>query len=112
MKKNQLNEDARMWQMQHRLLEYKQDYQIHHGSYTEAMEEAMKLIKKRGFTVDEDEWFNKVNTGLRKPAAGKTNSLHLCLEKNGKEQKKMAHIQVYNIGSQRGNPFELNMYIQ
>lgn len=113
MKKNQLNEDARMWQMHGRLNEIaKNKYEIHHGSYTEAMEEAMRHIKNNGYTVHEDEWFNKVNTGPRKPSAGKTNDLHIRLEKNGKEQKKMAHIQVYNIGSQRGNPFELNMYIQ
>lgn len=107
------NPDGRMWDFHNRLInEGKNDYAIHHSSYTDAMDEAKKFIKKRGFEVSEDEWFQKVSTGPRKPAAGKTNDLHLRLEKNGKEQKKMAHIQVYNIGSQRGNPFELNMYIQ
>ena len=90
----------------------KRSYETHHGSYTDAMQEAQDYIEKNGYTVSEDEWFNQVTTGPRKPAAGKTNSLRLALQKNGKEQRKMAHIQVYNIGSDKGKTFELNMYIQ
>jgi len=89
----------------------KRKFEINHNSYVSAMEEAQDYIEKNGYTVSEDEWFHKVSTGPRKPSAGHTNKMSIRIEKNGKEQKKMAHIQVYNRET-KIKPFELNMYIQ
>jgi hypothetical protein len=45
--------------------------------------------------------------GPKKPSEGKTNSFSIELFKDGKEQKKMLHIQIYGMK----NKYELNAYI-
>lgn len=88
----------------------KSKFEINHEQYYEAMAEAKDYIEKNGYTVSDDEWHKKVTVGPRKPANGETNRITLKLEKDGKEQRKLAHIQVYNRET-RVKTYELNMYI-
>ena len=92
------------------LAEGKNDYIVYHPSYTSAVNEALKFAEKQGYTTDPNETFDLIGSGPRKPTPGKTNSLHIPLYKNGKEQRKALHFQVYNRGIS-GNTFELNAYI-
>ncbi len=89
------------------LKEGKKDYEIYHKTFTSAIEEVEKFAEKNGYEIDSDEMFNKVGTGPKKPSVGKTNEYHLTLMKNGKEDRKKLHFQVYGLKSQ----YELNMYI-
>ena len=89
------------------LKEGKKDYEIYHKTFTSAVEEVEKFAEKNGYEIDSDEMFNKVGTGPKKPSVGKTNEYHLTLMKNGKEDRKKLHFQVYGLKSQ----YELNMYI-
>ena len=65
------------------------------------------FAEKNGYEIDSDEMFNVVGTGPKRPAVGKTNKYHLTLMKNGKEDRKKLHFQVYGMKTQ----YELNMYI-
>jgi len=89
------------------LKEGKKDYEIHHKTFTSAVEEVEKFAEKNGYEIDSDEMFNKVGSGPKKPSVGKTNEYHLTLMKNGKEDKKKLHFQVYGMKTQ----YELTMYI-
>ena len=48
----------------------KSKYELFHNSHTSAVGEARDYAEKNGYEVDEDDWFNTVTTGSRKPAAG------------------------------------------
>ena len=89
------------------LSEGKKNYAIYHKSFTQAVEEVIAFIKKNGYEYSEDEWFDTVSTGPKKPSDGKTNKYTLKLYKNDKEQRKAVHFQVYGMG----NKYELNLYI-
>ena len=91
----------------------KKDYEIYHDSYTSCVDEMLRYIEANGYEVankDEQVW-NEISTGPGRPKSGKTVRHTLTLEKNGKEQRKAFHAQVYNMGRKEGNTFELNMYI-
>lgn len=88
--------------------EKKDDYQIHHPSYTSAVQTAITQVEKRGFKVDEDSWWDEVSTGPKKPSVGKTNRVTVKLTKNDKPSKKTLHMQVYGM---EGGRYELNMYV-
>jgi len=88
----------------------KYDYQIHNSGpagYSSAVNTAKEVARKRGYEVDEDDWFNKVSTGPRKPSEGKTNSFKVLLTKNGKPVRNMLVFQVYGMK----NSYELTAYI-
>ena len=87
--------------------EGKNDYVIYHSTYTSAIEEALSFAKKNGYSTNEDETFDIIGAGPKKPSDGKTNKLTIPLYKNDKPQRKSLHIQVYGMG----NRYELNMYI-
>ncbi len=89
------------------LKEGKKDYEIYHKTFTSAIEEVEKFAEKNGYEIDSDEMFNVVGTGPKRPGVGKTNKYHLTLMKNGKEDRKKLHFQVYGMKTQ----YELNMYI-
>lgn len=78
------------------------------STMTAAIDFAIKDTEKKGYTLDDDEQFQKIGTGPKKPSEGKTNRYTLTLYKNGKEQRKALHIQIYGMG-ERG--YELNYYI-
>ncbi len=106
--------------------EAKSEYVVYHKTYTTAINTAREYAEKKGYEVDDDDAFRKIGMGPKKPSEGKTNRFSIELTKNGKPQKKMLHIQVYNMGTfkrnQDGsktrslhggqNEYELNCYIQ
>lgn len=88
-----------------RLKEGRSDgYALYHPTYSAAVQEALNWATRKGFKVNEDDYFNKVTTGPRKPTPGKTVSHSLALDNN---KRKQLHLQVYNTG----NSFELNCYV-
>lgn len=93
------------------LLEAIMGQDVYFDSYSSAVQFARLQAEKRGYEIDEDSWFREVNVGPRKPQPSKTNRMSIILLKNGKEQRKLLHIQVYNRGT-NSNPYELNYYIQ
>ena len=90
--------------------EAKSDYTLYHPTYSAAVQHARSKLQDKGLEIHDDDWFHHVNNGPKKPSPGDTNSLHIPLQKDGKESKKLAHIQVYNRGHEHGNSYELNMY--
>jgi hypothetical protein len=87
--------------------EAKSDYEVYHKSYTSAINAAREYAEKKGFEINNDDAFTKIGVGPKKPSEGKTNSFSIRLSKDGKEQKKQLHIQVYGMK----NSYELNAYI-
>jgi len=87
--------------------EGKNDYQVYHDTFSSAVQTAGEYAEKFGFQISDDEWFNKISTGPKKPNEGETNRYSLSLYKNGKEQRKTLNIQVYGMR----NKYELNTYI-
>jgi len=85
------------------------DYQLYHPTFTAAAQAALDLAKKKGFEVDEDDWFNQVSTGPKKPSKGKTNRYVVKVTKKGKETKKRLAFQVYGMDSGK---YELNAYVE
>jgi len=85
------------------------DYQLYHPTFTAAAKAALDLAKKKGFEVDEDDWFNQVSTGPKKPGKGKTNRYVVKVTKKGKETKKRLAFQVYGMDSGK---YELNAYVE
>ena len=83
------------------------DYEVYHDTFSSAVQTAEEVALKRGYQIDENEWFNIVSTGKRKPSVNDTNRYSIPLYKDGKEQRKMLQIQVYNTGRK----YELNCYI-
>jgi hypothetical protein len=82
-------------------------YSIYHKTFSAAVQHAIEVTNKKGYEVDEDDWFRKVASGPRKPSTGKTNSYSINLTKNGKEVRQSLNMQVYFDGSR----YELNMYV-
>jgi hypothetical protein len=87
--------------------EAKADYEVYHESYTSAINAAKAYAEKKGFEINDEDSFRKIGMGPRKPSEGKTNKFSIELSKDGKEQKKQLHIQVYGMKSK----YELNCYI-
>jgi hypothetical protein len=83
------------------------DYKIMHKSFTDAVSAAKEKAEKAGYTIDDEEWFNRVSTGPKKPGTDKTNRYSIPLDKNGKRSKMHLNFQVYNTGG----AYELNAYI-
>jgi hypothetical protein len=94
------------------VFEGKKDYEVYHETYTSCVDEILAYLKKNGYEIAEDEVWNQITTGPGRPKVGKTTRHSLELLKNGKEQKKRLQAQIYNMGKDRGNTYELNMYIQ
>lgn len=84
------------------------DTEIYHDTFSSAVQLAKQKAEDKGYIVDEDDWFSKVNSGDGKPSVGQTTKVSLGLLKNGKETTEKLHIQVY--GMEEGK-YELNYYI-
>jgi len=93
------------------LKESKSDYKIYHQSFTDAVHEIESFVKKKGYSLDQVEMAEKIGYITKTPGSNKTNSYTLTLYKNGKEQKKALHVQVYNRGYNNKEKYELNVYI-
>jgi hypothetical protein len=89
------------------LNESKHDFVVYHNSYSSAVSSALDYIEKTGYTVESDDVWNKISMGPKKPKDGDTNKFSIGLRKEGREVKKMAHIQIYGMGTK----YELNIYI-
>lgn len=86
-----------------------ESYQLYHDTYSAAVQAALEVAEDQGYEVDEDDYFQKVAVGPKRPAAGKTNSISLKLHKDGKEAKQRLHLQVYNMDDKK---YELNCYVE
>ena len=83
------------------------DYTLYHKSYTDAINHALSHHEKSGLKVSEDDRFQHVSVGSKKPSEGNTTSLHIpATHSNGK--KHVLHVQVFNKGGT--HPYELNTY--
>jgi hypothetical protein len=87
--------------------EAKDSYEVYHNTFSSAVQTALAYAESKGYTVNEDEWFNSIATGPKRPKEGDTNRYSLALYKDGVEQRKTLNIQVYGMG----NKYELNAYI-
>jgi hypothetical protein len=85
---------------------------IYFRSVTDAVNFARQATEKRGFEIDEDDWWTSVALGGKygrlRPGIGKTHTVHVGLLKNGKPQRKQLTISLYGMPS--GN-YELTHYI-
>jgi len=86
----------------------KKGYEVYHNSFSSAVQTASDYAEAKGYTVSEDDWFNQISTGPRKPDDGKTNRYSISLTLKNKPSKKNLNIQVFNMGNGR---YELNCYI-
>ncbi len=82
-------------------------YEVYHGTFSAAVQTAAEYAESKGYVIDENEWFNQISTGPRKPDEGKTNRYSIALTLKGKPSKKNLQIQVFNMGRR----YELNAYI-
>jgi hypothetical protein len=83
------------------------DKDIYHETFSSAVQTARAAVEAKGYAVDENDWFNRVNTGPGRPKPGQTTRMSIGLLKNEKPQRKALHIQVYNMGKR----YELNFYV-
>ena len=101
------------------LNEGKQDYVQNHNSFSSAIAEVGRFLQKRGYDFDEDDFFNKVTNGPKKPSAGKTNRYNVDITKNGKQvyrsfkngklvKNKTVAFQIY---ARDNGHYELNLYL-
>lgn len=100
-------------------------FPIYHKTYTSAINSALDWVEQNGYDYDKEETAREIGMGPKKPSEGKTNRFSISLTKGGKPQKKMLHIQVYNMGTFKRNSdgsktrsmwggqneYELNCYI-
>ena len=83
------------------------DYTLYHKSYTDAINHALSHHQKSGLTVSDDDRFQHVGVGSKKPSEGNTTSVSMpATHTSGK--KHMVHVQVFNKGGT--HPYELNTY--
>jgi hypothetical protein len=84
---------------------------VYFNTFSGAVQHARKVTEDKGYEVDENDWFNRVNVGRGKPKEDETNRMTIGLTKDGKPSKKALHIQVYNRGNSVKNNYELNFYV-
>ena len=86
---------------------------VYWPTFSGAVQHARAEAEKRGFEVDEDDWFSQINTGQGKPRNGQTTKANIGLWKDGKLSRKTLSIQVYNMGLklEYAKTYELNFYI-
>ena len=82
-------------------------YTLYHKSYTDAINHALSHHQKSGLHVSDDDRFQHVGVGSKKPSEGNTTSVSMpATHTSGK--KHMIHVQVFNKGGT--HPYELNTY--
>lgn len=85
-------------------------YTLYHNTFYAALDAAIDHAKKKGYTIDEEDWFKHVTVGRGRPKDGETFTTNIGLEKNGKAVRQMLHIQIYNR-EEHYKTYELNCYI-
>lgn len=90
------------------LSEMRGEYEIYHETYTDAVQEVIRYVEKEGYKVREDDRFNIVGTGTKRPGIGKTTTFSLPLYKRDGETPagKKIEVQIYGMAKK----YELNMY--
>ena len=85
----------------------------YYETFSQAVQIARAVAEKKGYVIDEDDWWEQINTGAGKPKEGQTTKAMIGLSLNGKKQRKTLNIQVYNMGLNfgGGRNYELNHYI-
>lgn len=83
---------------------------LYFNTFSGAVLIAREYAESKGYTINEDDWWDEINMGPGKPDDGKTTKATIGLSKDGKPQRKALQIQVYNRGSEK-KPYELNYYI-
>ncbi len=83
------------------------DYPVYHNSYSSAVDSALEYAKSAGYEIVDNDVWNEISMGPKKPSEGNTNRASIGLTKGGKPQKKMLHLQIYGMGGR----YELNAYI-
>jgi len=86
----------------------KSDYIVYHNTYSSAVDAALEYAKSKGYEINDDDVWNEISVGPKKPSEGVTNKASIGLTKDGKPQRKMLHLQIYGMK----NRYELNTYIQ
>lgn len=89
------------------LLEKKSGYEVYHKSYSGAISELMKYLKKHKLQIDSDTIFDEITTGPARPKDGQTNRFNFLLWTMD-EEPAMKGIAVQIAGLSKS--FELNMY--
>lgn len=85
------------------------NYQLYHPSYTDAIQHALEHHKSAsGLSVSDDDYYNHVSIGQKKPSADQTVS-HRLPATNQKGEHHIIDMQIYNRGAGK-TPFELNTY--
>ena len=80
-------------------------------TFSSAVQYARQQSEDKGYVIDENDWWIEVTTGPGRPKEGQTTRMTVGLNKDDKPQKKALHMQVYNMGNEYRNKFELNYYI-
>jgi hypothetical protein len=88
--------------------EAKSEYDLYHPHYTSAIHHALAHHAAKGLTVHDDDYFNHVSVGPRKPIEGQT-VIHHVPATDDKGNQHFIHMQIYNRGADK-KPFELNTY--
>ncbi len=83
-------------------------FEVYHKSYGSSIDAIGDYVNSVGFELDTEEYRTTYLDAFFKPKPGETKRDSLTLYKDGKEQRKMLHVQIYNMGT---GTFELNMYI-
>jgi hypothetical protein len=92
-----------------KLDEAKSNYELYHPQYSGAIHHALAHhASKSGLSVHDDDYFNHVSVGPRKPVEGQTVSHHIPAT-DDKGNPHFIHMQIYNRGADK-KPFELNTY--
>jgi hypothetical protein len=107
--KKSVGENMKLAETVIRKYEAKGDYEVYHSSYTSAVQAAEDFAIKNKYEVDKDKMSIDIGMNTRRPKEGDTTKFMIDLFKDGKEQRKKLHAQVYCM--QGGSKFELNMYI-
>ena len=86
----------------------KNKYEVYHNSYTFAVQEAERFVLDQKYEVDKEKMAQDIGLNTRRPKEGQTVKFTIDLFKDGKEQRKKLHAQVFGMPSGK---YELNMYI-
>jgi hypothetical protein len=66
------------------LIEESNSYKVIHNTYSSAISEVHEYAKELGYLLNDDELFDKIGMGPKKPKEGVTNKFTLMLYKPGK----------------------------
>jgi hypothetical protein len=109
MKKVNLLTEERYNNLKGLITEGNEPFSVYHKSYGSAIDAIGDYAASLGFELDMEEYRNTYLDAFFKPKPGETKRDSLSLYKSGKEQSKMLHVQIYNMGE--SGTFELNMYV-